>query len=145
MNFFSRIKVRHWAWINFLFATGIGLPLSTLVNPNWIFRADIEHVILIAAMAVSILGTITTILGYLMSQQRGKAGTIGVSIELSGLCLSVLAPATYLLVQVASFFSPHHLSLGGLIFCYALCAVYLYRFTIVVPRFRFEAHTPSEE
>lgn len=147
MKYLKRLKLRHWAWLHFLTIIGIAWPSFMLVTPPEVISDAVHPAILTVAYLVSLFGSIVAFIGYFASQQLDKIGVIGVSLELSGLVLSVVGPATYLFVRLYLLTLPDATGLlnSPLFFSYALCAVYLYRFIIVVPRFRFEARDPSKE
>lgn len=146
MKYLKRLKSRHWAWIHFKVATGVLWPLYMILTPPELLAGVVSPAIMTLCMVVSIIGTLASVVGYFFSQQLGKLGVIGVSIELSGLTLAVIGPGAYLLTRVYMLFLPEYGGLSsGLLFAYALCAVYLYRFIILIPRFRFEAQDPSKE
>lgn len=147
MNYVKRLKARHWAWLQFLFVTGIVWPTFMLFSTPELIVGVLHPAILAIAMIVSFVGTIVSMFGYVASQQLGKLGVIGVSVELSGLILSILGPAAYFITRIYMLFLPETAGVlsSPLFFSYAICAVYLYRFVIVVPRFRFEAHDPNKE
>lgn len=148
MNYLKRLRARHWAWMNFLASIGIAWPLFMLLTPPELIAGALNPAVLAISMIVSLVGTGVALFGYFASQQRGKLGVIGVSIELSGLILSFIGPAAYLLIRLYLLTQPAdppNILSSPLFFAYSLCAVYLYRFVIVIPRFRFEARDPNKE
>lgn len=147
MKYFKRLRARHWAWLHFLVSIGIAWPLFMMLTPPELIAGALNPAILAIAMGVSLVGTVIAGYGYFASQQLDKLGVIGVSIELSGLILSFIGPSAYLVIRLYLLNQPDTLGLltSPLFFAYSLCAVYLYRFVIVIPRFRFEAQDPSKE
>lgn len=147
MEYLKRLKARHWAWLHFLAIIGVAWPVFMLVTPPELIVGVLNPSILAIAMFVSLLGSLTAMAGYFASQQQEKIGVIGVSIELSGLILSVIGAGSYFVTRVYMLFLPETAGelTSTLFFAYALCAVYLYRFVIIVPRFRFEAQDPSKD
>lgn len=147
MKYLKRLRARHWAWLHFLAVIGVGWPLFMIFTPPELIAGVLHPAILAIAMIVSLVGTLIAMFGYFASQQQDKLGVIGVSIELSGLILSILGPGAYFVTRIYMLFLPETAGVlsSPLFFSYALCAVYLYRFVIVLPRFRFEATDPSKE
>lgn len=145
-KYFKRMRARHWAWMSFLFFSGVAWPTFMLLTPPELVTDILDPTVLFAAMVISLIGTLVTMFGYFASQQVGKLGVIGVSLELSGLSLSVLGPAAYLITRVYEWFTPDSDGLtSAVLFTCSVLAVYIYRFVIVIPRFRFEAHDPNKE
>jgi hypothetical protein len=147
MKIFNRIRARHWAWVFVLAIIGIWWPAFIISAPPEFLQIVVDPGILNFCMIVALVGTIIKISGYLGSQMPGKAGVIGVSVELAGLILASVGPVSYLIISVYSFAQPHvELSFGSaFIFACALCGVYLYRAIVIVPRFIFEAHDSAKD
>lgn len=147
MSYFKRLRARHWAWALVLAIVGIWWPLFIITTPPEFIQITADPGILVVCMAVAMFGTIIKIGGYFASQMPGKTGVIGVSVELAGLILASVGPVSYLVISGAAFLSPET-AIGinsAFIFACALCAVYLYRAIIIVPRFIFEAHDPAKD
>lgn len=149
MNYLRKLRARHFAWVAVLAIVGIWWPLFILTNPpEFLIQTTADNIgVINFAMIVSLIGSCIKICGYLGSQMPGKVGVIGVSIELAGLILASVGPVSYLVVSVYGFLAPHSdLTFGSaFIFACALCAVYLYRAFVVVPRFLFEAHDSAKD
>jgi len=146
MKYIKRLRARHWAWLNFLCIVGLIWPIFMLVAPPVQITEVISPVIYEVIMGLSFFGTCLAMFGYFASQQVGRIGVIGVSLELAGLILSSLGPAALLLTRIFLLFEPHFEPLSTVLFYdWAVCAIFLYRFVIVIPRFRFEAHDPTKE
>lgn len=146
MGYLRRLRGRHWAWIHFLLAVGVAWPLFVIFSPPEFIIGFLDPIVLTVSMWVALIGTLTTIWGYASSQQEGRIGVIGISIELAGLILAIVGPASYAVTRIFILLSPESVGLSsGLFFSYALFAVFLYRLVVVVPRFRFEARDPAKE
>lgn len=145
MNYLKRLRAKNWAWLNFKFSVGVLWPLYMIFATPETLISAVDATILTVCMALSLLGNLASIVGYIFSMQPGKIGVIGVSIELSGVILAILGPGAYLLTRLSLLFDPAFGLTTGIFFAYSLCAVYLYRLIVLVPRFRFEAHDPSKE
>jgi len=146
VKYFRRLRARHWAWLNFLAIVGIAWPTFMLVAPPAQITEVIDPVIYSVIMGLSLAGTILAMFGYFASQQVGSLGVIGISLELAGLILAFIGPAALFVTRVFLLFEPHLEPLSTVLFYdWAVCAIFLYRFVIVIPRFRFEAHDPAKE
>ena len=149
MKFFKNLKARHWAWVAVLGILGIWWPAFIITTPpEFVTESLANPGILNFCMSVAIFGAITKIFGYLASQGAGKAGVIGVSVELAGLILSTVGPVSYILVSLNALVAENTtLSFpnSALILAFAVLAIYIYRAIIIVPRFFFEANDTAKD
>lgn len=145
-DFFKRLKLRHWAWIHVLAAAGIWWPLHIIFTTPEFLSRNVDDFVLHICMWTAVFGAVVKITGFAMSQQPGKTGVLGVSVELAGLILASIGPVAYLGAYGYLLITGADLNFSSaFIFAYAMCAVYLYRAIILVPRFRREAHDPAKE
>lgn len=141
------LRARHWAWATFLAIAGIWWPAFIMSTPPEFLVQAINPGVINVCMTVALIGAVIKILGYLASQLPGRTGVIGVSVELAGLIMAFVGPASYIGVSLVEITSPNaSISINsGFIFAFALCVVFVFRAIIIVPRFLFEAHDPSKE
>jgi hypothetical protein len=147
MNYFKRLRARHWAWASVLAVAAVWWPLFIISTPPDFIQTSIDPGILIFCMVVATVGGVIKILGYLASQLSGRVGVIGVSVELAGLCLSAVGPAAYLVISLYGIWAPD-VSVeinSGFILAVAVLTMYLYRAIIIIPRFIFEAHDEAKD
>lgn len=146
-NFFQRLRARHYSWATVLAIVGIWWPTYIIFTPpEFIREGPVDFNFLTIAMLVGVLGSGTKISGYLASQQTGKLGVLGVSVELVGLVLAAVAPFAYLAVTGAVAISEGRDFLNSAsILAIAIMAMYAHRAVIIVPRFLREAHDESKE
>jgi hypothetical protein len=147
-NFFKRLRARHYAWATVLAIVGIWWPAFILATPpEFIREGRVDLLVLNVCMAVGLIGGITKISGFLASQQPGRVGVLGVSVELTGLILAFVGPFAYLSTSISvSAYTPERpLVNSAVILAIAIMAMYTYRAIILVPRFRREAHDSSKE
>lgn len=148
MKNLTRLRARHWAWVLVLVIIGVWWPAFIVSTPPEFLQQAVDAGVLNFCMIVALIGTVIKIFGYLGSQMPGKTGVIGVSVELAGLILASVGPVSYLVISIYSFSRPDVVELtfgSAFIFACALCAVYLYRAIIIVPRFIFEAHDSAKD
>lgn len=147
MKFFKSLRARHWAWTLVLATAGIWWPGFVLATPPDFLQESIDPGVLVFCMVVAIIGSVIKIIGYLASQMPGRAGVIGVSVELAGLILASVGPASYILASLFGFFAPGpvvNFSSAFILAC-SIAAMYLYRAIVIVPRFIFEAHDSAKD
>lgn len=146
-NFFRRLSPRHWAWAHVLAVVGIWWPLFVIFTPPEFLQNNVDPILLLICMWIATFGSALKIGGFLSSQQPGRLGVIGVSVELVGLILSVLGPIAYIFSYLYVLLATDtDLAFGsGLILAYGVLSIYLYRAIILVPRFLKEAHDPAKE
>ena len=146
-TFFRALNPRHWAWVHVIIAAGIWWPAFLLSSPPEFLEWNLDHTVLALSMGTAILGAVLMVFGFLCSQQTGKPGVLGVSIELVGIILASVGPVVYLVAYTyLLILDADDVNFGSaFVLAYTICALYLYRATIVVPRFRKEAHDDSKE
>lgn len=147
MNYIKNLKVRHYAWAFVLAIVSVWWPLFVINTPPTFLRENIDPTILMVCMAVALFGGCIKIIGYLGSQLPGKAGTLGVSVELVGLILASVGPLSYIAVSLYGFWEPGvdvNFSSAFILAC-GVAAIFLYRAIIIVPRFIFEAHDSAKD
>ncbi len=143
-QFFSNLRLRHYAWAHVLIAAAIWWPLHIIFTTPDFLRENVNPVALFACMWIGLVGGIVKIAGFLASQQPGRAGVLGVSVELIGLALALAAPIAYIF-SYGSLLTTELVNFGSaFIFAYAIIAMYLYRATILIPRFRKEGSDSSK-
>lgn len=143
---FKKLSIRNLAWIHFKLALGVAWPIVFMIFPPTGPIVELERPLLNLWMSLTIFGTITSLVGYIMSLYEGKPGVLGVSIELAGLSLFSLGPLLYFLVQVyLAATGEFELRAALCVFAYAMCSVIIYRFVMVLPRFRQEARDSEKE
>lgn len=148
MNYFKMLRARHWAWVLVLAIVGIWWPAFILTMPPEFVQQTVNPGVLNVCMVVALFGTIVKIFGFLASQLPDRLGVIGVSVELAGLILASIGPASYVVISAAAAYENSTETVfpnSGFIFAIALCAVFLYRAIIIVPRFFFEAHDSAKD
>lgn len=147
MNYLKRLRARHWAWASVLAIAAVWWPLFVITSPPEFLQQSLDPGILVFCMVVALIGGIIKISGYLASQMPGKLGVVGVSVELAGLILASVGPVSYLVISVYGFWMPEiviNFSSAFILAC-AICAMFLYRAIIIVPRFIFEAHDTAKD
>lgn len=145
-KFFKRLRPRHWAWASVLVCAGIWWPTYILVSPPPFLKGNVDPVILSICMVIAIFGAALEIFGYLASQQPGRLGVLGVSVELIGLILASVGPVAYLVsYSYLLWQGSGDVNFGSaFILAVTITVLYSYRAVIVVPRFRSEAHDPAK-
>lgn len=142
----SRLTPRHWSWLHFKLALLVWSLTFLRYTP---IRVDdtLGAQIVQLALGVTALGCLISMVGLIMSAQGGKAGVIGLSIELSGIYFTFAAPIVYFFTQVWLAASlpegEQRYALG--VYAYVVIAAMICRLVIVRPRRKREANDPSKE
>lgn len=146
-TFFKRLKIRHYMSTLVYLLAGVLWPSFAAVHPPIFLRDPLDTTILAICLWISVIGGLIQIFGYLSSQQGGKLGTLGVSIELVGLILISIAPIAYVVafVGVIFFSTVTAPAEAASILILVVTAIYLNRAVILIPRFRYEANHTIEE
>lgn len=145
MDVFRRLTLRHWSWIHFKVAMLVWAAILLTYTPTAVAGALGAVVILISV--VTILGSLTSMVGIVMSAQHGtKVGVIGISVELAGLYFMGAGPLAYLITQLwlAVTLPGGSQRYALVVFAYAMCVALTCRILIVAPRRNMEAHDPTK-
>ncbi len=142
----KRVRLQDWAWVHFKFALGIAWPLLTLaaLPPS---VNTIQQGVVYAWFGLTIVGAILSIVGIIMSAQPGKAGVLGIPIELAGLVFLFAGPFLLFLVYMWLYFWPNGTEIRPTVIglTWALWAGVLARSALILPRYRREAHDETKE
>jgi hypothetical protein len=147
-TFFGNLKFRNYVWASVLATIGIWWPSFIILKTPEFLDGNVDFSVLYLCMIVAIIGALIKIIGYSMSVQPGSIGVIGVSVELAGLILASIGPLAYVLSYIVIWFLYPQDSPGmssSVILAIAVCLIYVYRATILIPRFFREAHDPNKE
>lgn len=148
-TFFQRLKPRHYAWASVLAIVGIWWPSFILATPpEFIIEGSVNLLVLNICMIITMIGAVTKIIGYFGSQQQGKIGVIGISVELVGLVLAAVGPFAYIAVSLAVGLDEENskqIVNSAVIFAVGIFVMYVYRAMVIVPRFLREAHDEFKE
>lgn len=144
MKMLRRLTPRHWGWLHFKAAMLLWMSLLLIFTPANVYEALGWVVWLIAS--VTIFGTLTSMVGLVMSAQHAKVAVLGLSIELAGLWFTAAGPVAYLITQMYLALNLHdgqqRYALCAL--AYLVCAALACRIIIVAPRVRSEAHDETK-
>lgn len=146
MQVLKKLTLRNWAWVHFKLSLGVVWALTMAIWPPAGVVRTLEQPLISVWMILTIVGVLTSLVGYVMTQTGGKAGVVGVSVELSGLSFFAVGPLIYFFTQLALALTgawDERIALAA--FSYAMCSVLAYRFVVVILRFRREAHDESKE
>lgn len=134
----KRLTPTHVAYIHFKLALGVVWPATLWALTPSVVNDVLQRAILSTMCGVTIIGGTMSIIGLVMTAQRGKVRTIGVSIELAGITLLCSGPLAYFLTQAT-------LAIGDTeraalaVFAYSMLAALLCRLVMLLPWFIREA------
>lgn len=136
-KYILRMTPRHWAWLHFKLALGLGWGTAILfVAPPTIKDKLNEDTIQIWALG-TIVGAVICIIGIFMTVARDERWKIwGLGVEGIGIILLGGGPLQYFLLQVGYLFDGEFASRYQLTwFAYAMLAAIIVRLVIIVPQF----------
>ncbi|WP_307083520.1 hypothetical protein [Arthrobacter agilis] len=140
----KRLTPVHWAYIHFKFALGVVWPtVLWLLTPTAVNDA-LQRTIVTTMAGATILGGIMSITGLIMTAQRGRVRTIGVSIELAGIALLSSGPLSYFFTQAYLALSNYERAALA-VFAYAMLAALICRFVMLLPWFIREAQAEGKD
>jgi hypothetical protein len=146
---FSRLTPRHWGWIIFKLLVGVAWPLALIFTTPTTVLATVGWVIFLIALT-ALGGGLLSVIGIVMSAQRGAAGVIGLSVELAGLCLFIVGPICYAIINLALTVTGYHNFHGyqflpSAVFSTAMVSAIVNRILIVAPLRSREAHDTTKD
>jgi hypothetical protein len=134
----KRLTPVHWAYIHFKLAIGIAWPIALWAFTPAVVNDALQRTIVSSMAGTTILGGLMSVVGLVMTAQRGKVRTIGVSIELAGIALLSSGPLAYFLTQATlALENTERIALA--FFCYAMLAALICRLVMLLPWFIREA------
>ena len=139
----KRLTPVHWAYIHFKLAIGVAWPVALWVFTPAAVNDALQRTIISTMSGVTIIGGVMSIVGLVMTAQRGKVRTIGVSIELAGIALLSSGPLAYFLTQ-ATLALDNSDRVALAFFCYAMLAALICRLVMLLPWFIREAQTDGK-
>lgn len=145
MGIFRKLTIRHWSWIHFKVAMFVWAAILLGYTPTAV--AGALGAVVLTISIVTMLGSVTSIVGIIMSAQYGtKAGVIGISVELAGLYFMGSGPLAYFITQLwlALTLPQGSQRYALVVFAYAMCVALTCRILIVAPRRNREAHDPTK-
>lgn len=135
----KRLTPVHWAYIHFKLAIGLAWPIALFNFTPEVVNDALQRSIISAMAGVTITGGMMSIVGLVMTAQRGNIRTIGISIELAGIALLSSGPLAYFLTQsTLAITDPERVALA--VFCYAMLAALVCRVVMLLPWFIRTAH-----
>lgn len=138
-----RLTPVHWAYIHFKLALGMAWPVALFFYTPTVVNDALQRTIVSTMCGVTILGGVMSIIGLVMTAQRGKVRTIGVSIELAGIALLSSGPLAYFFTQAT--LAMHDLDRVALaFFSYAMLAALICRLVMLLPWFIREAQAEGK-
>lgn len=139
----QRLTPVHWAYIHFKLAIGVAWPIALWVFTPAVVNDALQRTIISAMSGVTIVGGIMSVVGLVMTAQRGKVRTIGVSIELAGIALLSSGPLAYFLTQATlALDNTDRVALA--FFSYAMLAALICRLVMLLPWFIREAQADGK-
>lgn len=144
---FKNMTPRHWGWLHFKLALFYWANVMYRWTPNAVADSLREPLLLIWTL-LTCIGAVVSIVGLVMSAQpaNNRFHVIGVSIELSGLCLFIIGPFVYWTTQLSilltrsdgapNMVTEMHTRYAICCFAYAMMAAIVARILVVLPRFR---------
>lgn len=130
----KRLTPVHWAYIHFKLAIGLAWPTALFLFTPAVVNDALQRSIISAMAGVTIVGGLMSIVGLVMTAQRGNVRTIGISIELAGIALLSSGPLAYFLTQsTLAFDDQDRVALA--VFCYAMLAALICRVVMLLPWF----------
>lgn len=136
-DFVRRITPRHWAWIHFKLALGLGWGTAVLFVTAPSIRETISEQSIQLWSIGTVIGGLISIVGIVVTVSRNEMWQIrGLGAETIGLVLLAGGPFQYLLIQVAylvngQFDQRYQLAW----FAYSMLAAIIVRMVIIIPQF----------
>lgn len=146
MSYLKRLTPRHWAWLHFKIMLGVFWAVLMFVYTPYGIENALGRGLVTGWLLVTIIGCLTSVVGLVMTVGDGKVHVLGVSVELVGLILFSVGPVIYFFTQLALLFNGDIRDrLALVVLAYAMCSVFIYRFVVIVPRYRQEARDETKE
>lgn len=140
----ARLTPVHWAYIHFKLIIGIAWPLTLWALTPAVVNEALQRAIVTTMASVTVIGGLLSIVGLIMTAQRGKVRTIGVSIELAGIAFLSSGPLAYFLTQ--AYLALENTERAALaVFSYAMLAALACRLVMVLPWFIREAQAEGKD
>lgn len=130
----KRLTPVHWAYIHFKLAVGIAWPVALFLFTPAVVNDALQRSIITAMSGVTVVGGLMSIVGLVMTAQRGNVRTIGISIELAGIALLSSGPLAYFLTQATLAVNDQD-RVALSVFCYAMLAALICRVVMLLPWF----------
>lgn len=136
-HYIGRMTARHWAWLHFKVALGLGWGSAILFSPPPSISAVIQADTLQVWAIGTILGALVCIVGIFMTLSYSERWKIrGLSVEIVGLILMGGGPFQYFLLQVGFLIDGDFINRYQLTwFAYSMLAAIIVRGVILVPQF----------
>lgn len=152
MRAFKRLTLQHWGWLAFKMTLGVLWPLSILDTVPPALIDSLGWVIYLVCFS-TLTGASVSMVGLVMSAQRGVAAVIGLTVELVGLSLMLVGPIAnaltqFMLAGVGFDYQGAHYSgpqlLPGAFISLAIFLALINRVLIVLPARRRQASDPGK-
>lgn len=131
----TRVPLRYWAWIHFFLALGVGWGHAISIFPPTSYNGVVDLSLVFRMGVITALGSIVLVIGMLITRaHKQQTAHRGLWIELVGTILLGGGPLQYLGIQVGFLIDEGVDQRYALTwFAYAMCAVMLVRFSILIP------------
>lgn len=141
-----RLTPVHWAYIHFKLALGVAWPITLWALTPAVVNEALQRAIVTTMASVTVIGGVMSVVGLVMTAQRGRTRTIGVSIELAGIALLSSGPLAYFLTQATLAMGPGGEQRTALaVFSYAMLAALICRVVMLLPWFIREAQAEGKD
>lgn len=141
-----RLSPVHWAYIHFKLALGVAWPITLWALTPTVVNEALQRAIVTTMASVTVIGGLMSVVGLIMTAQRGKARTIGVSIELAGIALLSSGPLAYFLTQATLAMGAGGEQRTALaVYAYAMLAALICRLVMLLPWFIRESQPEGKD
>lgn len=136
-NYFKRLTPRHWSWIHFKFALGIGWGSAMFLVPPDSLTIALTNDSLAVWSIGTMIGGIVSIVGIFMTVSLSDKWKMrGLGTEIVGLILLGGGPLQYCLIQIGFLIEGSLTNRYALAwFAYAMIAAIIARGVQIVPTF----------
>lgn len=142
----KRLTPIHWAYLHFKLAIGVAWPATLWAVTPTVLHDALKMQMVGLMCLTTLLGALLSIVGLVMTAQRGRVRTIGVSVELAGIALLSSGPLAYFLSQTTLAFSGNgHERAALAVFSYAMLAAIVCRLIMLIPWFIREGRDERKE
>lgn len=126
---FGRLTRTDWAFLHFKASIGIMLmvPISQLES----IKDATNQLFIVAWLGVTLLGFWISLVGLVLSAQRGSTRRRGFQVEMIGLILLLSGPVVFLLIQAGLWHTTGRDRGLAMMFCYVIASAILARMVMV--------------